>query len=97
MTNEDRLLIQLLKKNTKQLFKAYNETEKEKKLLENKVEDLENEINKLKQDKLELVGKIENIKLAKQFYADDQEKSEAKKRINNLVREIDKCIALLNK
>ena len=97
MTNEDRLLLEELKSNTRQLFEKFEESENKKKSLEKKVTELEKDIETLKREKLELVRKIENIKLAKRLFSNENEKRDARQRINKLVREIDKCIALLNK
>jgi hypothetical protein len=41
--------------------------------------------------------KYENLKLAKMLVASEEENKDAKSRIQKIVREIDKCIALLNK
>jgi hypothetical protein len=45
----------------------------------------------------ELVKKQEDLKFAKSLLGADEDPHEAKVKINRIVREIDKCIALLNK
>jgi len=45
----------------------------------------------------ELHGQIEMLKMAKSLAVADGETTDAKLKINELVREIDKCISLLNK
>jgi len=45
----------------------------------------------------ELVKKMEDLKFAKSLLGGDENSHEAKIKINRLVREIDKCIALLNR
>jgi predicted nuclease with TOPRIM domain len=45
----------------------------------------------------ELEDKFDNLKLSGDILAESGEPGEAKKRINQIVREIDKCIALLNR
>lgn len=45
----------------------------------------------------ELEKKHETLKLAKVLKVSDDEKHDAKIKVNRIVREIDKCIALLNK
>ncbi|MDR0733388.1 MAG: hypothetical protein LBF08_04930 [Dysgonamonadaceae bacterium] len=44
----------------------------------------------------ELKNKYDNLKMAKIISVRQNDFNEAKKRLSNLVREVDKCIALLN-
>lgn len=97
MTEEDRLLLTDLKTNTQQLFENYNSLENEKLLLEEKILSLKNEMENLEKEKLELGRKNEQLKIASQILSGNDESRDAKQKINFLVREIDKCIALLNK
>ncbi len=97
MTEEDHLLLKDLKTNTQQLFKGFNALENEKCLLEEKILNLKSEIKTLEQEKSELSRKNEQLKVATQLLSENEERQEAKQKINFLVREIDKCIALLNK
>jgi len=97
MTEEDHLLLKDLKTNTQQLFKGFNALENEKSLLEEKILNLKSEIKTLEQEKSELSRKNEQLKVATQLLSENEERQEAKQKINFLVREIDKCIALLNK
>jgi hypothetical protein len=97
MTEEDNILLNDLKANTQQLFQEYDKLENEIKMLENKVLELKEEVNLLEKDKLEIGQKNEQLKIATQILSGKDESREAKQKINRLVREIDKCIALLNK
>ena len=97
MTEEDRLLLIELKTNTQQLFKEFFSLETEKNLLEEKVLVLKNDVEILEQEKSELGRKNEQLKIATHILSGVDENREAKQKINKLVREIDKCIALLNK
>lgn len=96
MTEQDRILLDGFKVKIKQLIALYEQTRTEKQLLLNQVEELENEIDSLKQDKAVLTKKYDNLKLAKSLLVSDGDSQEAKNRINKIVREIDKCIAMLN-
>ena len=58
---------------------------------------LKSEIEILEKDKLDLGQKNEQLKIATLLLSGVDENREAKQKINRLVREIDKCIALLNK
>jgi len=67
--------------------------------------DLENELSLLKEDKKNLLteintlnDKIKMLKLAKNIEGSGEEKNkDLKLMINEMVREIDKCVALINK
>lgn len=64
------------------------------------IEEKNNLLKLLKERELEIEQlKEENtkLKLAKSISSNDEESQEAKSKINKLVREIDKCIALLNR
>ena len=97
MTEEEQNLLNNLKVNLKQFFKEFDNIENEKKVLENNLLDLKNEIELLKKEKSELGKKNEQLRLATHILSGVDENREAKQKINKLVREIDKCIALLNK
>jgi uncharacterized protein YdcH (DUF465 family) len=97
MTEEDNLLLNDLKANTKQLFQQFNQLEEEITTLENKVLSLKSEIELLEKDKLEMSQKNEQLKIATVLLSGVDENRVAKQKINKLVREIDKCVALLNK
>lgn len=96
MTEEDHLLLNKLKQNMQQLFGAYRVLEQENEHLQEELLKLQNKINLLEQERLELSQKNEQLKIANQFLSEQGEKQAAKQKINSLIREIDKCIALLN-
>jgi hypothetical protein len=62
---------------------------RENEILQERCEEKEQELKKLSYN-------YNLLKLAKNFEASEQEKGDAEKQINNIVREINKCIALLN-
>ncbi|MFW6290256.1 MAG: hypothetical protein ACOC0R_04745 [Mariniphaga sp.] len=97
MTDEDRLLLKNLKANVQRLFQEYERMKADYRSLEEKVAALNNEIVILQDEKADLNRENEKIKLANHILAAKDENGEAKKKLNSLVREIDKCIALLNK
>jgi len=97
MTDEDRLLLNELRANVQRLFQEYEGLKFEKKALEGSVSVLTQEIARLEQEKTDLGQKVEKMKVANHILAGNDKDGEAKKRITTLVREIDKCIALLNK
>ncbi|WP_297089634.1 hypothetical protein [uncultured Draconibacterium sp.] len=97
MTEEDHLLINDLKRNTQQLFEKYIALEQKNVLLSKRVESLENELELLEHEKIELGRNYEQLKVANRILSANDENGEAKQKIDVLIREIDKCIALLNK
>lgn len=65
--------------------------------LKKRNEDLNNKIQQKEVLIKELEQQNKKLKLAKSFLAESEDVHDAKIKINRLVREIDKCIALLNK
>ena len=97
MTEEDRLLLNDFKANIQQLFREFEQLEAEKEQLGQNVADLKAEIELLKQ-KIEIINNDnEKWKIANRILSSSDENREAKQKINKLIREIDKCVALLNK
>jgi len=74
------------------------EREKEEKLvLKQGKDELQKKI-KMQQARIsELELKYANLKIAKSLLAENEDSHSAKIRVNRIVREIDKCIALLNR
>jgi len=97
MTEEDRLFLDDLKANIQQLFREFGQLEAEKEQLEQNIAGLKVEIELLKQE-IEITSKDnEKWKIANRILSGSDENREAKQKINKLIREIDKCIALLNR
>ena len=96
MTEEDRLLLNELKANVQRLFQEYEQLKGTSKLLEEQVAELTKKNNLLQADKDELNREIKIVKMANQILSGKTD-GEAKRKINSLIREIDKCIALLNR
>ncbi|MDD4227619.1 MAG: hypothetical protein PHS40_01600 [Mariniphaga sp.] len=97
MTEEDRLLLNDLNAHVKRLFQEYENLKNENKLLLDKLDILTGEIARIEQEKEKLKEKIENLNIANRLLAGNDKDGEVKKRINTFIREIDRCIALLNK
>lgn len=85
------------KAKVKQIIAKNEALKQEKNQLHGKIGDLEKNISQIRQENSLLQKKYENLKLAKMLVASDDENKDAKNRIQKIVREIDKCIALLNK
>ncbi|MCF8298964.1 MAG: hypothetical protein K9J13_15555 [Saprospiraceae bacterium] len=95
MNNLDKL-IEDLEYKARKLVESKQKTENENSKLLNDISELKKIINKQKLDinKLEENNKV--LKIAKSIDT-GEESVNAKQKINELVREVDKCIALLNK
>lgn len=65
--------------------------------LEAKVFELKNTLNQQKAEIENFNEKFKMLKMAKSLGGDSEKNTEMKLKINELVREIDKCISLLNK
>ena len=97
MTDEEQILLNNLKINVQQFFYEFAGIENEKILLEKSILNLKHEIELLQKEKAEISRKNEQLRLATHLLSGVDENREAKQKINKLVRDIDKCIALLNK
>ncbi|MFW6249078.1 MAG: hypothetical protein ACOC4J_04840 [Bacteroidota bacterium] len=95
--NEYNEIIKDLSENLNHIISLYEKTKEEKKELLEENSRLKKEIKSEQVTIEELKEETQRIKISKQLNAGDGENKEVKNRINRLVREIDKCIALLNK
>ncbi len=95
MENLDTYIIGLVGR-VEKLAKAQSGLDAENAELKAKNSELEQMIT----DQKNVVSKLEEqnkvVKIAKAVTDDDDDRKEQRKRLNELVREVDKCIALLN-
>lgn len=96
MSVESQIVIKKLKGHIEQIISKYelalSENISLKEELEKHKTDLEEKNNKIK----ELEQKVELMQLGDAFKASSEDVKEAKKKIARIVREIDKCISMLN-
>jgi predicted nucleic acid-binding Zn-ribbon protein len=97
MTELEKNLLVGFKLKMERLIAKHEALKQEKQQLLEQIGTLESTVKQLHQENNSLELKYENLKLARMLAASDDEKKDAKSRIQKLVREIDKCIALLNK
>jgi hypothetical protein len=97
MTERETLLLREFKEKLDKLIGFHSKMKSENRLLAEEQERLKDQINLITLKNEELTKKFEDLKFAKSLLGADSESHEAKIKINRLVREIDKCIALLNK
>ena len=64
--------------------------------LEEENYELKNDLQTRMDQIVDLEANLKTLKIAKGTYDDDQDRKELKLKINEYIREIDRCIALLN-
>lgn len=97
MTPELKNVIESLSRNTEKLRSLHNESLAEIDLLKKEIKALIEEVGAEKREKEEIIKKYESLKLAKVIASSSTESHDAKIKLNRIVREVDKCISLLNK
>ncbi len=96
MTEREVEELILLKRKVEELVVRYEETERDLVSLRSEKEELEKELHEKEEELIELEEKYNKLQLSGAIKGDEESTRLARKRINKLVREIDKCIALLN-
>ncbi|MCE5344895.1 MAG: hypothetical protein LLG13_01235 [Bacteroidales bacterium] len=87
----------VLKRKLDELFHRYNDLKSEVTDLKNGNEDLKNRLQEREDRIKDLEIKYERVKLTGALLGEGENATEAKKKITELVREIDRCVALLNR
>ena len=87
----------LLNRKIDDLLKVYSILKEENKDLKSRNESLKREVQEKEARMKELEIKYDRIKLSGAILGEGENAIEAKRRINELMREIDKCIALLDR
>ena len=88
-------MLETVKQNIKQLIAAYEAEKMERTRLQSALEQAEAKNKAYREQITELDRQIDNLKLAEAFKAGGAGSPEAKKKINSLLKEIDRCISLL--
>ena len=97
MTERESNLLREFKGKLDKLIDHYLRIKSEKQLLIEENTQLKEQIRLLATSNEELVRQGEDLKFAKSLLGADEDSHGAKLKINRIVREIDNCIALLNK
>jgi predicted nuclease with TOPRIM domain len=87
----------LLEENIKRLLSVANDLKDSNLQLEQQVEELSETIRIKDLEIEELASRYQNLMLAKTITLTAEDVKKVKLRINEMVRDIDKCIALMNK
>ncbi len=97
MTQEVEKLIEQLSKNLEKVMLLHSNSQDENVELRKKIDDLLETIREKDRLYEELNNRYESLKIAKVIAASNVESHDAKIKLNRIVREVDKCISLLNK
>ena len=97
MTEEDKNLLNSFEGKLRHVLFLYDEEKKENAILKQSIVDKDSEIQALLSKINELETRYANLKMARMISVNDNEIRDTKQRLTRLVREVDKCIALLNK
>jgi hypothetical protein len=97
MTQEQKSIHIRLKAKIEELVFAYEKLKEENLKLSSQKANLENVLQERELAYLELDRKYNQQQLAKAFAASSDDSHDAKIKVNRIVREIDHCIALLNR
>ena len=88
-------MIEKLKKRIQQLISAYETERAERQRLQTELDKAVTQNEDYRKQITELERTIDNLKLAEAFKAGPASSPEAKKKIDSLIRDIDKCISLI--
>lgn len=96
MTEEQEKILESFEHQVRRLIAYCDKLKVDNEKLRKSLAQKEKEISEANEIILQWVSKYDNLKLAKIISTDDEEMKKTKKRLSSIVREIDKCIALLN-
>jgi predicted nucleic acid-binding Zn-ribbon protein len=96
MTEKDQHLIEELKLNIRRLINSLDDSRNELEKVRNENKDLESRFVANNEEFEALKKRYDNLKVAQALAEGDPENQAAKQKITKLIREVDKCIALLN-
>jgi len=96
MTQEETKKLQVFETHFRMLMEKYAQLKAENAELYDMVDQKDAALKELQGKNEELQKQYDNLKLAKIISVSDSDLDNAKKRLAKLVRDVDKCIALLN-
>lgn len=95
MTSEEEKTIRLLETRTRQLILKFMQLKEDNEELLSELVKKDSELEEVKRQNKQLQANYANLKMARMLEVGDKDIAEAKQRIARLVRDVDKCIALL--
>lgn len=88
-------MLENVKENIKRLIAAYESEKMERKRLQSDLDNCRMQNETYKKQIIELERQIDNLKLTEAFMAGGADTTAAKKKIDSLMKEIDRCIKLM--
>ena len=96
MTEVDEIVIENFESKLNRLMGAYTQLSQENLMLRNQLNRQSVELDEVRKQYAILQKSYSELKLAKIICIDETDLGDTKKRLSQLVREVDRCIALLN-
>jgi len=90
-------MLEEIREYIKKLIALYEGEKQRADTLEAKLSESQAEVESCQKQIDKLRRQIENSELSSGLFAQDNNKAEAKERVDKLIREIDKCISLMEK
>jgi len=96
MTNKYEELINAFETKLRKLISEYESLREQNEQLKTALERKHEDLMQAHQQILEVRNSYDRLRVAQNLGVTDEERVESKRRITKIVREIDKCLALLN-
>ena len=96
MTNRYEELINAFEKRLRKLISEYKLLQEQNSVLKAELDRKQTDLMHAHQEVLELRKNYDHLQIAKNLGLSEAEKADSKQQINKMVREIDKCLALLD-
>jgi len=96
MTNRYEELINAFEKRLRKLFSEYKSLQEQNSILKAELDRKQTDLMLAHQEVLELRKNYDHLQIAKSLGGSETERVESRERISKMVREIDKCLALLD-
>ena len=95
MTEEDKKLLSTFEARLRHFMYLHDELTRENARLKQLLAEKDEEIKQVENSRKELEAMYTNLKMARTISIHDNDIKDTKQRLSKLVREVDKCIALL--
>ena len=96
MTIQEEHALHRFETRVRQLILSYRELQAENQQLKKAVSDGKAAMEELRRENKALQADYNNLKLARMIAVNSEDQQAAKNRLAKIIREVDKCIALLN-
>lgn len=96
MTQEEEKILRVFETRVRHLLLKYKEFESELQNLQQQILRQQSELSALQDQNVSLKKSYDTLKMAKMIEVSGDDVQDAKKKLSKLIRDVDKCIALLN-